>query len=172
MEMKKTEINRLLKLKSAYLYLKKKKFIQDKNAHSLSFFCKEKVKSSIILDKKLLDVMKCISKLDKTDLRINLHSSIKDKHHDMIILQRKNLKYPMHKHISNGETIHIIRGSLAILLFNKKKKLINKIILDAKNKLVFRVPINKYHIIQIKSKIAIYHESLNGPYFRKNTIFA
>ena len=138
------------KLKDLYLYLKKKKFIQDKQAKSLSFFCKEKIKSSI-LDKNLLDAMSYISKLDKTDLRLNLHSSPKEKHHDMIILQRKNYKCPVHKHLSNGETIHIIKGSLAILLFNKKKQLINKIILSKKDKLIYRIPTNRYHTVQIKS---------------------
>ena len=159
------------KLKDLYLYLKKKKFIQDKQAKSLSFFCKEKIKSSI-LDKNLLDVMSYISKLDKTDLRLNLHSSPKEKHHDMIILQRKNYKCPVHKHLSNGETIHIIKGSLAILLFNKKKQLINKIILSKKDKLIYRIPTNLYHTVQIKSNYAIYHESKKGPFIRKQTILA
>jgi len=159
------------KLKDLYLFLKKKKFIQDKQAKSLSFFCKEKIKSSI-LDKNLLDVMSNISKLDKTDLRLNLHSSTKEKHHDMIILQRKNYKCPVHKHLSNGETIHIIKGSLAILLFNKKKQLINKIVLNKKNRLIYRIPTTIYHTVQIKSNYAIYHESKNGPFVRKETIFA
>ena len=39
MEMKKTEINRLLKLKEI-LWLKKNKFVLDKNSKNLSFFNK------------------------------------------------------------------------------------------------------------------------------------
>ena len=72
----------------------------------------------------------------------------------------------------NGETIHIIKGSLAILLFNKKKQLINKIILNKKNKLIYRIPTNLYHTVQIKSNYAIYHETKKGPFVRKQTILA
>jgi len=159
------------KLKNLFLFLKKKKFIQDKQAKSLSFFCKEKIKHAIF-DKNLFDVMTNISKLDKTDLRLSLHSSPKERHHDMIILQRKNYKCPVHKHLSNGETIHIIKGSLAILVFNKKKKLINKIVLNKKNRLIYRIRTTFYHTVQIKSNYAIYHESKRGPFLRKETIFA
>ena len=159
------------KLKNLYLFLKKNKFVQDKQAKSLSFFCKEKIKFSIF-DKKLLDVMTNISKLDKTDLRLNLHTSRREKHHDMVILQRKNYKCPVHKHLSNGETIHIIKGSMAILVFNKKKRLINKIVLNKKNRLIYRIPTTFYHTVQIKSNYAIYHESKNGPFVRKETVFA
>ena len=90
----------------------------------------------------------------------------------MVILQRKNYKCPVHKHLSNGETIHIIKGSMAILVFNKKKRLINKIVLNKKNRLIYRIPTTFYHTVQIKSNYAIYHESKNGPFVRKETVFA
>ena len=93
--------------------------------------------------------MSYISKLDKTDLRLNLHSSPKEKHHDMIILQRKNYKCPVHKHLSNGETIHIIKGSMAILVFNKKKKLVRSISRIIKDEL--RVSRGLLHIQYISS---------------------
>ena len=102
--------------------LKKKNFYQDKKAKSLSFFCKEQIKSNF-LDKSLIDIMKKISLKYKIDLRLNLHSSPKDNHHDMIILQRKNYKCEIHKHTSNGETIHIIEGSLNVVLYDEKKKI-------------------------------------------------
>tara|TARA_Y100000768_G_C23924841_1_gene656934 strand:+ start:839 stop:1327 length:489 start_codon:yes stop_codon:yes gene_type:complete len=151
--------------------LNKKNFYQDKKAKSLSFFCKNKV-GLTLLDRDLLKIMKNISKKYKTDLRLNLHSSPKDKHHDMIILQRRNYKCPIHKHLSNGETIHIIQGSMVVLLFNKKKKIINKILLNKKNKLIYRIPTNLYHTVKITSQYAIYHENKKGPFLRKQTILA
>jgi len=159
------------KLKNLYQYLRKKKFLEDKKAKSLSFFYKEKIKFPI-LDKNLLDVMSEISNLGKIDLRLNLHSSVKKKHHDMVILQRKSSKRFIHKHLSQGETIHIMKGSITILLFNKKKKLIKKIILNKKNKLICRIPTNLNHCVQIKSPYAIYHETKKGPFIKKETILA
>ena len=43
----------------------------------------------------------------------------KTKHHDMIILQQKLKFYTPHKHLRKGETYHIIKGSMACVLFNK-----------------------------------------------------
>ena len=108
--------------KSLFDYLRKKNFYRDEKARSLSFFCNDEINSSFI-NKELIETMKKISKEHKTDLRLNLHSSPKSKHHDMIILQRRNYKCPVHKHLSNGETIHMLYGSLDVILFNKKKKL-------------------------------------------------
>ncbi|MDA8846781.1 WbuC family cupin fold metalloprotein [Candidatus Pelagibacter sp.] len=151
--------------------LNKRNFFQDDKARSLSFFCKDEIKSPL-LDNSLLDIMKKISKAHKTDLRLNLHSSPKDNHHDMIILQRRNYKCPVHKHLSNGETIHVIYGSLDVILFNDKKKNTSKISLSKKEKIIYRIPTNLYHTVKITSPFAIYHESKRGPFVRTQTILA
>ena len=77
-----------IKADKNFKYLNSKNFFQDKKTKSLTFFCKEKMNSAF-LDNNLLLVMETISKKYDTDLRLNLHSSPNDKHHDMIILQRK-----------------------------------------------------------------------------------
>ena len=158
-----------IKADKNFKYLNSKNFFQDKKAKSLTFFCKEKMNSAF-LDNNLLLVMETISKKYDTDLRLNIHSSPNDKHHDMIILQRKIYDCPVHKHLSNGETIHIIKGSLAIILLDKKKKITNKIILNSKGKLIYRIPTKLYHTVKILSPYAIYHENKNGPFKRKQTI--
>ena len=149
--------------------LKKKNFYQDKKAKSLSFFCKKQIKSNFF-DKSLIDIMKKISLKYKIDLRLNLHSSPKDNHHDMIILQRKNYKCETHQHTSNGETIHIIEGSLNVVLYDEKKKLISKISLSKNKNIIYRIPIKCYHKIEITSLYAIYHENKKGPLIRSQTI--
>ena len=45
------------------------------------------------------------------------------KHHDMIILQQKKNFYTPHKHFRKGETYHIIKGSMACVLFSEKGKI-------------------------------------------------
>ncbi len=149
--------------------LKKKNFFQDKKARSLSFFCKDKVKSTL-LDKSLIEIMKKIMIKYKVDLRLNLHSSSRDTHHDMIILQRKNYKCAVHKHLLNGETIHIIQGSLDVILYDNKKKIISKISLSKNKNTIYRIPIKCYHKIKITSPYAIYHENKKGPFKRSQTV--
>ena len=159
------------KKKDLFNYLRNKNFFRDKKARSLSFFCKDETNSSFI-SKELIDTMKKISKEHKTDLRLNLHSSPKSKHHDMIILQRRNYNCPVHKHLSNGETIHMLYGTLDIILFNEKKEIKSKISLDKKDKIIFRIPTNLFHTIKITSPFAIYHENKKGPFLRGQTILA
>ena len=65
-------------------------------------------------------------------MRINLHKNIYVKYHDMIILQRKNTYIKPHRHVSGGETIHMLYGKMTVLLMNYKGKVIKKILMDTK----------------------------------------
>ena len=63
---------------------------QDKKAKSKSFFLK---KNHNLFDKRLLNfLVKNYSKFKK-DIRICMHENPQANHHDMIILQQKNLAY-------------------------------------------------------------------------------
>ena len=149
--------------------LNKKNFIEDKNAKSLSFFFRKNNKNAI-LDKSLINLMKKVSKKLDVDLRLNLHSSPNDSYHDMIILQRKKYKCPIHKHLTTGESIKIIYGSLDIIFYNKKKIIISRVSLNTKNNIIYRIPTKLYHSIKVTSPYTIYHEGKSGPFIRKQTI--
>tara|TARA_B100000686_G_C16685265_1_gene914369 strand:+ start:283 stop:789 length:507 start_codon:yes stop_codon:yes gene_type:complete len=150
-------------------YFKKNKFIENKNARSLTFFFKGKPESTI-LDKNLINKGKIISNFLKKNLRINLHKSQKSNYHDMIIFQRYGTYVPPHKHPIGGETIHIIEGKLKVALFNKRGKLIKTVIMDKYKNFIFRVPGKIFHSYKIISKLAIYHEDKNGPFIRDGGI--
>ena len=106
----------------------------------------------------------------KKDLRICLHENSLDKHHDMIILQQKKNFYLPHKHLKKGETYHIIKGSMASILFNNNGK-IKKIIKLVKDD-IFRTPLNTYHTMLPLTKFVIYHESKIGPFLKKMIVFS
>ena len=114
MEMKKTEINRLLKLKEI-LWLKKNKFVLDKNSKNLSFFNKSK---KILLDYKTLLKATNISKKYKINLRLNLHKSSKDEIHDMIMVTRKGTESDIHLHRKYSTTYHLIKGKVIFFYKN------------------------------------------------------
>lgn len=151
--------------------LKKKKFVEDKSAKSLSFFFKGK-DTEAILDHNLIKLIKKISKLLNKNLRINLHKNIYEKYHDMIILQRKNTYIKPHRHVSGGETVHMLHGKMTVLLMNYKGKVIKKILMDTKKNVVYRVPHKNFHTYRIETPFALYHENKSGPFIKnKNTIF-
>ena len=87
---------------------------EDKKAKSKSFFF---TKESKVFNLKHVKFLEKYYYKEKKDIRICLHTSKKSKHHDMIILQQKRNFYLPHKHLKKGETYHIIKGSMACILF-------------------------------------------------------
>ena len=150
-------------------YLKKNKFIENKNAKSLTFFFKGKPQNTI-LDKNLIKKGKIISNFLKKNLRFNLHKSQKSNYHDMIIFQRRGTYVLPHKHPIGGETIHIIEGKLKVILSDKKGRSIKTVIMNKNKNFIFRVPGKIFHSYKIISKLAIYHEDKNGPFIKDSGI--
>ena len=140
-----------------------KNLIQDKKAKTPSFFFK---KESEKFDKKYLTFLENFYKKKRKDVRICLHTKKNSKHHDMIILQQRKNFYTPHKHFRKGETYHIIKGSMACVLFSEKGKI--KKICHIKKNNIFRTPINIFHTMLPITKFVIYHESKTGPFLKKN----
>ena len=140
-----------------------KNLFEDKKAKSKSFFLKDNYK---FFDQKMIKFLEKNFLKIKKDIRICLHKNSSDKHHDMIILQQKDNFYLPHKHLKKGETYHIIKGSMASILFNDNGKIkkIYKLVKDN----IFRTPINTYHTMVPLTKYVIYHESKIGPFLKKN----
>ena len=141
----------------------KKYLIEDKKAKTKSFFFK---KEGQVFNKKYLNFLEKYYKKEKKDIRLCLHTSVKSKHHDMIILQQRINFYAPHKHLKKGETYHIIKGGMVCVLFNEEG-VVKKICKLKKND-VFRTPTNVFHTMMSVTKFVIYHESKNGPFLRRN----
>ncbi len=140
-----------------------KKLIEDKKAKSKSFFLKNNFK---LFDSKMIAFLEKNYFQSKKDVRICLHKDSADKHHDMVILQQKRNFYAPHKHLKKGETYHIIKGSMAIILFNNNGKI--KKIFKLKKDNIFRTPINTFHTMVPLTRYVVYHESKTGPFLKKN----
>tara|TARA_A100001011_G_scaffold295407_1_gene307707 strand:- start:210 stop:731 length:522 start_codon:yes stop_codon:yes gene_type:complete len=141
---------------------------QDKKAKSISFFFK---KEAEVFNKKHILFLEKYYKKNNKDIRICLHTTQKDKHHDMIILQQKKNFYPPHKHLKKGETYHIIKGSMVCILFSNSGKILRTYKLKKND--IFRTPVNKFHTMFPLTKFVIYHESKTGPFLKKkDSIFS
>ena len=141
-----------------------KKFLkEDKKAKTKSFFLTNR---NVYFNNELLKYLEDYYKKNFKDVRICLHEKPTDKQHDMIILQQRKNFYKPHKHLKKGETYHIMKGSMACVLFSNNGK-INKICKINKSN-IFRTPINTYHTMLPISKFVIYHESKPGPFLKKN----
>ena len=144
--------------------MSKAKFLkEDRKAKSKSFFF---TKESQIFSGSYVQFLEKFFTKTKKDIRICLHTSKKSKHHDMVILQKRNNFYTPHKHLRKGETYHIIKGSMICILFNDFGKVIK--VCKLKKNDIFRTPLNVYHTMSPISKYVIYHESKTGPFLKKN----
>ena len=116
-----------------------------------------------ILKKKI----KVFMKSDKLFHRIILHEHEKKLIQIMIMMYKKKFSYPFHYTKNKSESFTVIRGKFKILF--KEKNKIKKIILDTKNKFIYKLNSNVFHKIIPISNIAIALEILEGPY-KKNSV--
>lgn len=134
----------------------------DKGAKSIAYFCKKK---PVKVDKKLIKELKEIAaSVGNKNIRLCLHESPDALSHDMIILERKGKYYRPHKHLTKGESFHIIEGLLAVFIFDESGVAIDSCILEPEGNFIYRVGVNMYHAVMPLSDLVIYHESKPGPF--------
>jgi cupin fold WbuC family metalloprotein len=107
--------------------------------------------------------------------RFCCHKNPLDSFHEMIIFHEKNYYIRPHKHTHSSESIHIIKGRVDVFLFDSNGDIFDIICMgDLKSNSYFFYRINKniYHSLLIKSPELIFHETTQGPFKKKNTIFA
>ena len=135
---------------------------RDKNAKSIAYFCKRR---PVGVGKALINELKEISVgSGNQNVRFCLHESPDALFHDMLILEHKGKYYRPHKHLTKGESFHIIEGSMAIFIFDEKGNIIDNCLLNTANNLIYRLEINMFHAIMPLSDLVIYHESKLGPF--------
>lgn len=134
----------------------------DEGARSLAYFCRKKpVRVNVALIAELKEI---VASLGDKNVRLCLHDSPDAKFHDMIILERKAKYYRPHKHLTKGESYHIIEGSMAAFVFDDNGRVTDACLLEPHGNFVYRVGVNTYHAVMPLSNMVIYHESKPGPF--------
>jgi len=108
-------------------------------------------------------------------IRLCSHPVLTDELHEMIIVLRKNVCVPPHKHPGKSESIHIIEGLADAIVFNDDGTIFQVLPLgDCSSRRVFYCRMNSsvYHTLLIRSEFLIFHETTNGPFQKGNTQFA
>ena len=109
------------------------------------------------------------------NFRFCCHKNVKDKLHQMFILHKKNYYIRPHKHLNKIETVVILKGKIQFIRFNSKGNINEVVNLSSTNSLNTRffvsVPKNSFHMMMIKSPVAVFLETTLGPFKKKDTIF-
>ena len=141
-----------------------KNYKLDKTSFSQSFIPYKNLIQ--IIDNKTINILEKKLKKNKINqTRICLHQSKDFKINVMVILQKKNFTAEIKKHPKKDKCYIHVKGKQIIKIFDDKKKVIQKISLDKKNKVIW-LPRNTIHQ-NISINQTIHIETINGPFIRR-----
>jgi len=138
---------------------------------SIAYFCKRR---PVRVDDKLIGQLKeCARKSGNRNVRLCLHESPDALFHNMLILEHKGNYYRPHKHLTKGESFHIIEGSMGVFTFDEKGDLLDSCLLGGEANLIYRVGVDMFHAVMPLSDVVIYHETKPGPFLgERDSIFS
>ena len=135
---------------------------RDPNAKTLSFFCTEEV---VCVDESLVEELMSVSEANGGgNARLCLHASPEADFHEMIILERAGHYCRPHRHAEKGESCHVIRGRIAVFVFEPDGTVERCIMLDESNSIMSRIGPNRFHSVLPLNNTIIYHKTKPGPF--------
>ena len=108
-------------------------------------------------------------------IRLCAHATPEDNLHEMLIVHERNTYVRPHKHPGKIESTHIIEGMVDVVIFDDNGQIASVIGMGdytSGRAFYYRMAIPLFHTLIIRSDVLVFHETTNGPFERKNTIFA
>ena len=108
-------------------------------------------------------------------VRLCCHNDIENILHEMLIVHARGVYIRPHKHIAKSESFHIIQGKLNVVIFNDDGSILEVVTMSdygSNENFFYRLSKNYFHTVIPQSNWAVFHETTNGPFRRKDTIFA
>jgi cupin fold WbuC family metalloprotein len=108
-------------------------------------------------------------------VRICMHKSVDDRHHEMFIMFYRDSYVAAGKHLGKDESVVVLEGKADLVLFDEAGAITDVISLGdgtAALPFYFRTPRERYHTWVLRSDIFAVHETTEGPFRRTDTIFA
>ena len=108
-------------------------------------------------------------------IRLCTHLNQMELLHEMIIVHEKTAYVRPHKHPGKSESTHIIEGIVDVVMFDDGGR-INQVIrmgdYASGKPFFYRMATPTYHTLIIRSDLLVFHETTDGPFDKKDTIFA
>jgi len=107
-------------------------------------------------------------------VRLCAHPNVDDTLHQMLIVHTKDTYVRPHKHLNKSESIHIIEGSLELVIFDEVGAITDVIPMgDYSSDRAFFHRMNEplYHTMLISSDHVVFHETANGPFKQSENVF-
>lgn len=108
-------------------------------------------------------------------VRLCTHDTPDNRLHEMLIVHGRGAYVHPHKHPGKTESTHIIEGRVDVALFDDDGRMNSVIRMgDYASGCIFyyRMASPTFHTLLIRSDVLVFHETTNGPFDRKDTVFA
>lgn len=108
-------------------------------------------------------------------IRICTHPDVEDRLHEMFIVHKQGTYIRPHKHLHKSESVHIIEGSVDVVMFDDAGTIIEVLHMgdySSGRRFYYRLAEPTYHTLMITSEFLVFHEITNGPFRRSETVFA
>lgn len=119
--------------------------------------------------------LKAQARVNKRErIRLCTHRSIEDALHEMFIVHSVSTYVRPHKHLNKAVSHHIIEGSVDFVVFDDDGGIIEAVEMGdyaSGKRFYHRTSEPRFYSLIIKSDIAVFHETINGPFHRPDTIF-
>jgi cupin fold WbuC family metalloprotein len=105
--------------------------------------------------------------------RICAHPSASDPLHEMLIALVGGRYIRPHAHRGKSESFHMIEGALTIVLFDEAGEIRRLVDLSAAGDgaVYYRLATPTFHTVVPRSSLAVFHETTNGPFDRRDALF-
>ncbi len=111
---------------------------------------------------------------DRKRIRLCSHKDVNDPLHEMLIIHAKGAYVRPHKHLNKSESLHVIEGSVDVVLLDEQGQMTEVISMgeySSGRKFYYRMATACYHTLIIRSDFLVFHEITKGPFQRSDTVF-
>ncbi len=108
-------------------------------------------------------------------IRLCAHRSVDDRVHEMLIVAAREAYIRPHKHLNKAESLHVIQGSADAVFFDEAGRVREVVGLGnyaSGRRFFYRIAEPVYHTLLIRSAVLVFHEAVQGPFVRTDTVFA
>jgi cupin fold WbuC family metalloprotein len=108
-------------------------------------------------------------------IRLCAHGGPEDRLHEMLIVHERSAYVRPHRHPGKTESTHIIEGLVDVVVFDDDGRIASVIRMGdyaSGRTFYYRMAAPVFHTLIIRSDVLVFHETTNGPFDRRDTVFA
>lgn len=128
------------------------------------------------VDRSDVDLFKKLaSENPRKRVRLCAHDAPSNTLHEMVIVHERGAYVRPHKHPGKSESSHVIEGVVDVVVFDDDGNVTDIIAMGdyaSGRTFYYRMAVPLFHTLLIRSDVLVFHETTNGPFDRRETVFA